>query len=89
MALYEMYCTQCGDEFLLKQSMHEELPKVCKECGGEVRQRLGKIQLKTCTGEAALERAIKCAESDRERIDKGDQKAISDLVGDKPNPLKQ
>jgi len=89
MALYEMYCENCKDEFTIKQSVHDELPKVCEKCGGKLKQKLGQVHLRTCTGYGIIDRCTSLAQNDIDNLKKGDQKVWADLAGTKPNPLKE
>lgn len=36
-----MKCRKCGDITTIKQSIKDELPKVCEKCGGELGQKFG------------------------------------------------
>jgi predicted nucleic acid-binding Zn ribbon protein len=91
--LYEYYCPECEGERIVKQSIHDDLPILfCDTCEGgpQMRQRLPWLSLLTCnSGRAINERAKKLARQDRKRISKGEDKALTDLVGDKVNSLKE
>lgn len=93
MVLYEFYCPECGKETVLKQSIHDNLPTLfCDACenGTQLKQRLPWLNPLTCnSGRAIRERARRLARQDRKRISKGDEKTLTDLVGDKVNPLKE
>jgi putative FmdB family regulatory protein len=89
MPLYEMYCTQCEKEVIIKQSIHDALPTECTECKGELRQKIYIPTMRTCCGQQLVERCQKIADHDIDLLKKGDSKAFSDLSGDKVNKLKQ
>ncbi len=89
MPLYELYCTECNKEILIKQSMHDDFPTECESCGGELKQKLNTSNVRTCTGSGIINRCNELAKDDVARIKKGDQKTRADLAGDKANKLKQ
>lgn len=90
MARYDLYCTECEFEFEVTQSIHDKLPTECPKCGHVgVKQHYPVVATKTATGLDNLERLTSQAVKDSKRLEKGEDRALSDLVGDKPNPLKK
>lgn len=89
MAQYSFYCSACKENFQVRQSIHSNLPVNCTKCGApEIVQCFPNIKTRTCTGFAVMERCENLAKQDMKKLIKGDDKALSDLVGDKPNSLK-
>lgn len=88
MARYSFKCKDCDYEFVITQSIHDDLPTFCPECNGSVQQVYGKVAARTTTGLKHMERLQERGKRDRKLIDKGHDRALTDLVGDKPNPLK-
>jgi putative FmdB family regulatory protein len=90
MTTYKFHCLDCKSEYAVRQSIHSELPIVCTKCGSNnIKQSLPQITTRTCTGLAAIERCEGLARDDMKKLLKGDDSTLSDLVGDKINPLKQ
>ena len=89
MPTYDFYCPDCDKEFNVTQSIKDKLPTNCEECGCEIKQRLNLTGSRTATGLQAMERVERLAVDDRKRLQRGHDRTLSDLVGDKPNPYKQ
>lgn len=92
MVLYEYYCPECKQEIVVKQSIHDDLPVLfCEACEDvQLKQRLPWLGALTCnSGRAINERAKRLARQDVKKIQRADEKALADLVGDKVNPLKR
>lgn len=89
MAVYDFYCTQCDKEFVVVQSIHDDLPMACTTCGSDdIKQKLGLAGSRTATGLKHLERIERLANEDTKRLRRGHDRTLSDLVGDRPNSLK-
>lgn len=90
MVLYDFFCPDCGEETVIKNPIEEDFPPViCPKCNVDMKQRIPKPKSITCTtGRAINERCKNLAREDRKAIERGDENALSDLVGEKANPLK-
>ena len=90
MVLYDFYCPECDEKTVIKNPIDKDLPQVlCPKCDAYMKQCIIKPNAITCTsGHAVNERCKSLAREDRKAIERGDDNALSDLVGEKPNPLK-
>lgn len=89
MPVYDFRCPSCGHEFSVRLSIKEEHPTSCPECAHEpIKQVLQSVAMRTATGLQNLERLQERAKKDKKLVESGNDRAVSDLVGDKPNPLK-
>ena len=89
-AKYTFKCKECDYRWRVIQSVHDEHPMQCEECESEnIRQVFSASGLLTCETSVRInERAKTLANSDWKKIGKGNEKALSSLVGDKVNPAK-
>lgn len=89
MPIYDFRCPECRHEWSIKLSIEDEHPTDCPQCEHHpIKQILQSVAMRTATGFQAMERLEECAKKDRRLVDIGNDRAMSDLVGDKPNPLK-
>lgn len=91
MVLYDFYCPQCGYEQVVRNPIDKEFPPlVCEKCNVALKQKLPFLKPLTCSScFAVAERAQREADSDIKQLQRGNQKKMSDLIGDKSNSLKK
>lgn len=90
MAKYNLKCSECEFEQTIRQSIKKSLPEECPECGkSTLKPLLVGVGTITCTGDAISDRAKSLAKKDIKRLNKGRDKDLIDIAGDKPNQFKK
>ena len=91
MVLYDFYCPECSEERVVKNPINQDFPPLfCEKCNVALKQKLPFLKPLTCnSGHAIADRLYQEAEKDIKDLQHGNQKKMSDLIGDKPNVLKK
>jgi len=89
--LYDFYCPECNEERVVKNPIDKDFPTLlCEKCNVALKQKLPFLKPLTCSsGHAISERIYREADKDIKDLCRGNQKKMSDLIGDKPNTLKK
>lgn len=91
MVLYDFYCPECGKERVVKNPIDEDFPPLsCDRCSVALKQRLPFLKpLTHNTGSTIAERIREEAAYDVQQIKRGNEKKMSEIIGNKVNPLKK
>ena len=75
----------------MKNPINQDFPPLfCEKCNVALKQKLPFLKPLTCnSGHAIADRLYQEAEKDIKDLQHGNQKKMSDLIGDKPNVLKK
>jgi len=89
--LYDFYCPQCGEERVIQNPIDQDFPPLfCSKCSVALKQRLPLLNpLTHNSGQAIVDRIRQEASNDAKQLKRGNQKKMSDLIGDTLNPLKK
>ena len=90
MVLYDFSCPECGETTIISNPINKDFPPLsCEQCQVPLKQKFSSKGSVTCTsGRSINDRCKDLARSDKKKIESGNDNALSDLVGDKVNPLK-
>lgn len=91
MVLYDFYCPECGQERVVRNPINQDFPPLsCDKCNVALKQRLPFLKpLTHNTGSTIINRAREEAAYDVKQIKRGNQKKMSEIIGDNVNPLKK